>query len=140
MKIIIRQLDRITFAGIGDTGHWVPMDTDPEFGGHGGASKPMEMMLMALGGCTGMDVASILAKMRVPLTNMEVIVRGEQAETHPKVFTRIKIEYLFYGTDIAKDKVEQAIALSEDKYCSVMAMLRQSVSIDTSYRILPERS
>lgn len=140
MKVTIRQLEHITFAGIGDTGHWVLMDNTPEFGGHGGASKPMEMLLMALGGCTGMDVASILARMRVPLKNMEVVVNGEQAETHPKVFTRIHLEYLFYGTDIPKDKVEKAIALSEDKYCSVTAMLRESVKIETSYQILPERS
>ncbi|HHS12736.1 MAG TPA: OsmC family peroxiredoxin [bacterium] len=140
MKVTIKQLEQITFAGIGDTGHWVLMDNTPEFGGYGGASKPMEMVLMALGGCTGMDVASILGKMRVPLKNMEVIVEGEQAETHPKVFTRIHIEFLFYGTDIPKDKVEQAVALSKDKYCSVMAMLRQSVKIITSYQIRPERS
>jgi putative redox protein len=114
------------------------MDSEKRFGGTEGAAKPKELFLMALAGCTGMDVASILSKMRVRLDDFELWIDAEEAEEHPKVFTKIRLEYRFFGKEIDTDKVEQAIELSATKYCAVSAMLKKAVEIQSSYRINPD--
>lgn len=138
MKVKIRRGEGLSFTGIGDTGHYVMMDTEKRFGGMEGASKPKELFLMALAGCTGMDVASILDKMRIAVDKFEVSIDADMAEEHPKVFTKIQLEYRLWGENIDKDKVEQAIELSETKYCAVSAMIRSAVPIEATYRINPE--
>jgi len=139
MNVRIKQLDGITLAAKSGTGHWTVMDTVEKFGGHEGAAKPLELVLMGLGGCAGMDIVSILKKMRVDLEDIEVIVEGDQADEHPRVFQEIRMEYLIYGKEIDPAKAEQAIELSQTKYCSVWAMLEKAVKIKASFKIISER-
>ena len=98
--------------------------------------SPVELLLVALAGCTGMDIVSILEKKRVTLTGFEVRVRGKRAETYPMVYTDIEVAYLLWGNDLKEKDVEQAIALSEEKYCSASAMMRGVAKVTTAYRIL----
>ena len=95
----------------------------------------MELLLISLGSCTGSDVASILQKKRVPVDTMEVIVNGEREETHPKVYTKIHIEYIFYGTNMDTKDLERAIDLSQNKYCPISAMLGKACEITHSFEI-----
>lgn len=137
MEATIKQITGITFAGKATSNHWVMLDGKKEFGGAEGANSPMELVLIALGGCTGMDVVSILEKMRVQFDRFEIALSSEQAKDYPRVFTRVKIEYHFWGTDIPKDKVEKAIQLSQEKYCSVSAMVKKTARVTTEYVLHP---
>jgi len=137
MKVTINQIQGIALAGKGDSRHWVVMDGPEKFSGLEAGSRPMELFLISLAGCTGMDVVSLLEKMRVKLDDFKMEVEAERAETHPKVFTKIHIEFLFWGKDIDPAKVEKAIDLSQNKYCSASAMLKKTVDITTSYKINP---
>ena len=132
---IVKQLSGITFAAKTDTNHWIMMDGPENFGGSNAGSRPKELLLFALGGCTSSDVISILQKKRVPLEDYEVILKANTAEEHPQVFTDIHMEYVFYGEGINAADVERAIDLSTTKYCSVSAMLKASVKLTHSYRI-----
>jgi putative redox protein len=134
---IVKQLQGITFAGKADSNHWVAMDGPDEFGGSSAGTRPKELLLLALGGCTGSDVVSILTKKRVRLDGFEVRLTAEQRDEHPQVYTKIHVEYVFYGQDIKPADVERAIELSDTKYCPVTAMLRGAVEITHSYRIEP---
>jgi len=98
--------------------------------------SPMELVLAALGGCTGVDVASILEKKRQPLQELRIQVRGKRAETYPRRYTEIEVQYLLWGDGLDEEAVRRAIALSEEKYCSVSAMLKTSVDIRFTYRIM----
>ena len=98
---------------------------------------PMELLLLGVAGCTGMDIVHILGKKRIILDQFKVRVRGKRADSYPKVYTEIEIEYLFWADDLAPKAVEQAIELSEGKYCSASAMMAKSAEIRSSYRILP---
>ncbi|GAB4504200.1 MAG: OsmC family protein [Anaerolineales bacterium] len=97
---------------------------------------PMQLLLVGLAGCTGMDIVSILQKKRAALTAFKVKVRGKRAQDYPMVYTHIEVEYLLWGDDLKVRDVEQAIALSEEKYCSVGIMLGKTANIRSSYRIL----
>lgn len=99
---------------------------------------PMEMLLLGLAGCTGMDIVNILQKKRIHLERLQINVRGKRAEVHPKIYTDIEVVYRLWGNDLDKASVEQAIQLSEDKYCSVSLMLEKAAHITTSYMINPE--
>ncbi len=134
---VVRQVRGLTFAGLTESGHWVTMDGPPEFGGSNAAIRPKELILIALGACTGSDVVSILQKKRVRLGGLEVRLKAQVAEEHPQVYTKIHIEYVFYGEALPKTDLERAIDLSQNKYCPVSAMLRPSVELSNSYTILP---
>ena len=136
-KAFVKQLRGITLAAKADSNHWVMMDGRDGSSGEGAASTPKELLLMALGGCTSMDVIPILKKMRVKLEAFEVNLTGNAREEHPQVFTDIHIEYILYGDAIPEADVQRAIELSTTKYCSVSAMLRDSVKITHSYTIHP---
>jgi putative redox protein len=97
----------------------------------------MELLLAGMAGCTGADVASILEKMRQPVKQMRVRVRGKRAEAHPKVFTEIEVMFFVWGDEVDPRSVEQAIQLSNDKYCSATAMLKAVAEVKTAYQILP---
>ena len=97
--------------------------------------SPMELMLLGVAGCTGMDIVSILHKKRLDLQDFRVEVRGKRADAHPKVYTEIHVLYSLWGHDLPTKEVEQAIQLSEEKYCSASAMLRASARIESTYRI-----
>jgi len=135
MKAEIKQIDGLSLAGKAESGHWVIMDGPALLGGADAGARPMELFLMGLGGCTSMDVISILRKKRVNLTNYECHLEVERSEEHPKVFTKVKINFIIWGKDIPRVAVERAIELSETKYCSATAMLKKSVDIETSYEI-----
>lgn len=141
MSVLIKRVGNsgITMVGKDDSGHWVPMDGPTQFGGHLSGVRPMELLAISLGGCTSMDVLSILQKMKVELDDYEMTIDYEKAPEHPKVFTKMHLKYTFYGTDIPEAKVEKAIKLSEERYCSASAMLRATVEITNSYEILPAR-
>lgn len=105
-----------------------PLESKPGIG-------PMELLLAGLAGCTGMDIASILQKKRQPLVDLKVFVSGKLADEYPKVYTEIHVIYALWG-DIDPDSVEQAIRLSEEKYCSVGIMLRETAAVTSEYHIL----
>lgn len=134
---VVKQVQGITFTGKADSGHWVSMDGPEEFGGSNAATRPKELLLLALAGCTGSDVVSILRKKRVQLDAFEIHLTAEQVDEHPQVYKSIHMEFVFLGPDIKPADVERAIELSETKYCSVSAMLRPAVQLTHSYRIEP---
>lgn len=121
----------LNFTGKAESGYSVPMDTTVEHGGSGQGTSPMELVLVALGGCTAMDVISILQKKRQDVTAFEIVLHGDRAETHPKVYTEITMEYIVTGHGVELEALERAVELSEEKYCSVNGMLKQSVKITT---------
>ena len=135
MKATIKRIQGTTFAGMAESNHWVVMDTHPDEDGSAGSSGPMELVLQGLGGCSGVDIMLILKKMRVDVSDFQINIEAERAETHPKVFTRIHLEYVFAGEDIREKDVQRAINLSMDKYCSVAGMLNKTAEISTSYKI-----
>lgn len=132
----IKQLQGITFSAKTDSNHWVTMDGPENFYGSNAGIRPKELVLVALGGCTGSDVISILQKKRVPLKGFEMNITAEQAEEHPQVYTKIHVEYVFYGKELNASDLERAIELSTTKYCSVSAMLKKAVEITHSYKIV----
>lgn len=133
----IVQLQGVALAGRSDSNHWVMMDGEEKFGGSDAASKPKELLLMALGGCTAMDVISLMKKQRVPYTRFEVRLTGTVRDEHPKIFTDIQIEYIVQGNNIHEADIQRAIELSATKYCAVSAMLNKTVNISHSLRIEP---
>ena len=135
MKAEVYMVKGLSFVGKADSNHWVPMDGPPEFGGAGAGTRPMELFLIGLAGCTGMDVVSILNKKRVPLREFRVDVEAARAPEHPKVFTNIKLSYYFRGEGIEEKDVVQAIELSQEKYCSASAMLSHSAEISYEFTI-----
>ncbi len=128
-EIKIQQLKGASFAARGQSGHWVMMDGNEKVGGVDGASRPMEMVLFGLGGCTAVDVEIILKKMKVPVENIEIDIETERADNHPKVYTKIDMTYHFYGKDLPLKKLEKAVKLSKDTYCSASAMLASTAEI-----------
>jgi len=121
------------FLAIGPSGHAVPMDSDRS---SNSAPGPMEMLLLALGACTGTDVVGILQKKRQKLESLEVICSGERATEPPQVWTKLEVLYRLRG-NLDKAAVERAIQLSEEKYCSVSATLRKTASLSWRYELLP---
>ncbi|MBN2002328.1 MAG: OsmC family protein [Anaerolineae bacterium] len=107
----------------------------PEYGMSSGPT-PMELLLLGLAGCTAMDVISIMEKKRQPMTNLQIKVEAERSEEHPKIYTKIHLEYIAYGVGLKENALAQAIELSESKYCSVSAMLSKAAEITTTYRIV----
>ncbi len=126
------------FVAWANSGHAVVMDTAPQVGGTNTAIRPMELLLVGLAGCTGMDVVSILRKMRVKFDRFEVRVKAEKAPQHPKVYTKIELEYLIWGKDIPEQMFQKAINLSQERYCSASVMLGKSAQLSHTYRINPE--
>jgi putative redox protein len=135
--VTLKQLSGVTFVAKANSNHWVVMDGSPDFGGSLAGSTPKELLLMALAGCTSSDVVPILKKRQVPVQGYELYVKAEEREEHPRIFTSIHVEYVFYGEGIEKADVERAIEMSTTKYCSVSAILKSSVPITHSYRIEP---
>ena len=101
-----------------------------------GSIGPMQLLLMGLAGCTGIDIVTILQKKKSTPTDFKVKVRGKRAETYPMVFTDIEVLYLFWGDGLKARDVEQAIKLSEQKYCSISIMINKTANIKSSYKIL----
>jgi len=141
LNVNLRSLDRdMTFAAKGQSNHWHMIDTKQEIGGNAAAPTPMEMVLEALGGCTGMDAIAILKKKRTPFTQLEIFLTGERSDEHPKVFTDINIKFVLHttGGEKALHDLETAVTLSSEKYCSVAAMLRGNVNITHEAEVVEE--
>lgn len=133
MNARVKWTDGYQFVAESKSGHALVLDSSE---GAASAATPMEMVLEALCGCTGMDVVSILQKMKKDLRKLEISAQAERAEEPPTVFTSIHVHYRVEGKGIDKESVEKAIRLSEDKYCSVAAMLRKSVTLSYDYEVV----
>lgn len=130
---------QMAFVGAGNASKFpVRMDAAPDVGGEGQGARPMELLLIALGGCTGMDVVSILKKMRQELTDYRIRVRGERAADHPRAYTHITVEHIIRGRNLNPELVEKAVRLSETKYCSVMASINRTVQVEVKTTIVDE--
>jgi putative redox protein len=128
MEANVKWVSGTTFKGTQD-GHELAMDLPEDAGGRNTGPKPKTLLLTALGGCTGLDVVSILEKMRVELDGFEMRLSAEQTEEHPKVFKAIHLTYVFSGRGLPMDKLERAVSLSQEKYCGVTAMLAKACPI-----------
>ena len=120
----------LSFTGTADSGFTLPLGGKKEVGGNEDGFAPMEMFLVGLAGCTGMDVISILAKMRQEVTNFEVKIHADRVDQHPKIFSEIMIEYIITGKNLDPKLVEKAVNLSETTYCPGQAILNKTANID----------
>lgn len=124
------------FVGWDEAGHGVVMDASASYKGEGSGARPIELVLYALAGCTGMDVISILEKKRMDVRDMEIVVEGTQREDDfPKIYVDINVHYIVIGVGVTEQAVSRAIELSEEKYCSVKGMLGEQVAVTTSYEV-----
>lgn len=135
MKASVKWQEGVSFKGESGSGHSVIMDGPPEAGGSNSGIRPMEMLLLGVGGCTAFDVMMILKKARQDVTDCLVEMEAQRAETEPKVFTHIHIHFIVTGNDLSEKRVQRAIELSADKYCSASIMLKSSVDITHDYEI-----
>jgi len=117
-------------------GHKIIMDADQNAGGENKGPRPKPFMLSALGGCTGMDIVSILKKMKVDFDDLNIVVTGYQTDEHPKHYYKIHIVYEFTGKNLPLDKIEYAIKLSEEKYCGVGAVYRKTMEVTSEIKLL----
>ena len=134
----VTYVDGLQFVGEAASGHAIVMDGDKEVGGRNTGARPMELLLIGLGGCSGMDVVSILKKKKQEINGVEIKVKGEKAENYPKKFTDMDIEFIVRGRNVSDDAVKRAVELSMEKYCSVKATLEGSAKITWSYKIIEE--
>ncbi len=126
----------LEYVGESGTGHAIVLDGGADVGGQNLGMRPMELLLVGLGGCSGMDIASILTKKRQQVSGIEASVKGETADHYPKRFTGIEIEFTVTGRDLSEEAVKRAVELSMDKYCSVKATLEGSAKVTFSYKIV----
>lgn len=117
-------------------GHTLSMDADPEFGGQMKGPKPKPLMMVALAGCTGMDVVALLGKMRVGFEKLEIEVLGDITEEHPKTFERMMVVYKIYGRNVDRAKVQKAVSLSKEKYCGVSASYQKAMKLEYEIQIV----
>ena len=123
------------FVATTEEGDSVTMDTDPEGGGEGRGVRPLKLVLVGLGGCTGMDIVWILKRQRQEVTGLEMNVTGTRRKKEPRYYENIQIEYIVRGRNLRESAVKRAIELSEQKYCSVRGIFRPEVKVTRSYRI-----
>lgn len=135
VKAYVKQINGISFVGKTDSNHWVTMDGPEDFHGSNAGIRPKELMLLALGGCTGSDVVAILQKKRIDVRSFEINITAEMTDDHPKVYTSMNIEYVFKGKGIKESDVERAIELSQTKYCGVTKMYEKAMAITHSFII-----
>ncbi len=136
MKARVKWVENTLMVGQSESGHAVVMDGPPDSGGQNLGLRPMEMILLGMGGCTQFDVVHILRKSRKEVTLCEVEMEAERAETEPKVFTRIHVHFRVAGPDLTEKAVERAVNLSAEKYCSASIMLGKSVEISHSFELV----
>jgi putative redox protein len=135
MKARIKWVQDLTFIGEAGSGHAVVMDAAQEVGGRDLGVRPMEMLLVGMGGCSAIDVLNILQKGRQSVSDCVVEMSGERAETEPKVFTRIQMHYIVTGKKLNENHVKRAISLSAEKYCSASIMMGKTAQITHSYEL-----
>ncbi len=135
MKARIKWLDNMSFVGESGSGHSVVMDASPEVGGRDLGPRPMEMLLLGLGGCSSIDVLMILQKARQDVTDCTVEIEAQRADSEPKVFTKIHLHFVVEGRNLTAKRVERAVQLSAEKYCSASLMLEKSAEITHDYEV-----
>lgn len=140
MEAIIKQVDGLSLMGKAGSNHWIAMDAAEDVGGNNAGTRPLELLLLGLGGCTAMDVISILKKKRSPVKNITISLKTDRAKEYPKVFTNIKLKFIVSGDkeNIKPRDVERAIELSSTQYCSASAMLKKTAKIEYEYEIVDE--
>jgi len=132
-KAVVRLVADDLFIGHSPSGHNIQIDTDRE---RNSAASPMELLLLALGSCTGVDVISILRKKREQVTDYRVEILGQRRDDHPRSYKRLEVHHIVTGHNISERSVAQAIELSDQKYCSVAATLRPAAEIVSSFEII----
>lgn len=135
MKARVKWLEDLTLVGESDSGHAVVMDGPPELGGRNLGPRPMEMLLLGMGGCTAVDVLHILKKARQAVGDCVVEITAERAGIDPKVFTRIQVHFIVTGRSLNEAQVKRAIELSAEKYCSASIMLGKTAAISHTYEV-----
>ena len=136
MNTRIKWVENATFIGETDSGHTVVMDGPPDHGGRNLGPRPMEMLILGLGGCTTFDIIMILKKSRQAVTDCVVEISAERADEEPKVFTKIHIHFIVSGKDLKDKQVERAVSLSAEKYCSASIMLGKMAEITHDFEIV----
>lgn len=136
MKASIKWIGGMAFEGTPGSGHSVVMDASPDFGGEDKGPRPMEMLLLGMGGCTSIDVMSMLKKGRQDVTDCVAEIEAERADDHPKVFTRIHVHFKVSGRGLDAKRVAHAIELSANKYCSASIMLGKTAEITHDYELI----
>ncbi len=137
MNTRVKWLDNMSFVGESPSGHSVVMDGPPEAGGRNLGVRPMEMLLLGLGGCSSFDIVSMLKKGKQDLVDCEVEITAERADSEPKVFTKIHLHFIISGNDLSEKRVARAIDLSAEKYCSASIMLGKTAEITHDYELKP---
>lgn len=140
MRARVSLIDGVSFEGTAESGHRVVMDGPPELGGQDKGTRPMEMLLLGLGGCSAFDVVHMLRKGRVEMTDCEVQVEAERAAQAPKVFTRIHLHFVISGKEVPESKVRRAVQLSAEKYCSASIMFSQVARVTHDFEIIESGS
>lgn len=135
MNTRVKWLDNMSFVGESPSGHSVVMDGPPESGGRNLGIRPMEMLLLGLGGCSSFDIVSMLKKGKQDLVDCEVEISAERADSEPKVFTKIHLHFVISGNDLSEKRVARAIELSAEKYCSASIMLGKTAEVTHDYEI-----
>lgn len=135
-EIHLRLLEKMQFLAETPSGQSLRLDTSPDGGGEDAGMRPMEVQLVALGGCGAMDIISILRKMRQDITAYDLALTWERAAEHPKVYTKVWMTHAFTGNGIVEGNVRRAIGLSMERYCPVYAMLSPAVAITERYKIV----
>ena len=136
MNISVNWVDGLLMVGKSDSGHTITMDGPPESGGENLGVRPMEMLLLGVAGCTMIDIVTTLKKMRQDLSCLETKINAERATDHPKVFTNIHIQFILKGQNLDEKKVDKAISLSADKYCSASIMLGETATITHDFEVI----
>ncbi len=136
MKATIHWRDRASFTGETESGHAIVMDGPPEMGGNNLGPRPMEMLLLGLGGCTAFDVVMILQRARQPVRDCVVEVDAERADEVPRIFTRIHVHFRIYGDGLSAKQVQRAVEMSATKYCSASIMLGKSAEVTHDFEII----
>jgi putative redox protein len=136
MNISVNWVDGLLMVGKSDSGHTITMDGPPESGGENLGVRPMEMLLLGVAGCTMIDVVTTLKKMRQDLSHLETKINAERATDHPKVFTDIHIQFILKGQNLDEKKVDKAITLSAEKYCSASIMLGEMATITHDFEVI----
>jgi putative redox protein len=135
-EIVVRWQGKLAFEAESLGGN-LRIDADAQVGGDGNGLRPKALMLDALAGCTGIDIASLMPKMKVNPERFFIKVSGELTEEHPKYYHKVKVEYHFFGKDLDNDKLNKMIQLSADKYCGVMAMFRKFALVELKMQVHP---
>ena len=140
MKAEINWAQNVRFDAMTQTGHEIIMDGAPDHGGNNEGARPMELLLLGMGGCTGFDVVGILKKARAELASLKIELEAERADSVPSVFTKIHVHFILTGKGLKENLVERAIELSAEKYCSASIMLGQTADITHSFEIKDQSS